>query len=40
MAARCDPKNYGETVVYRFPQDSLPLGPAQVAAGIRLVLGI
>lgn len=35
MAARCDPKNYGETVVYRFPQDSLPLGPAQVAAGIR-----
>ena len=29
MAARCDPDQYGELIVYRFPKDSLVYGPYQ-----------
>jgi len=32
MAARCDPKHYGELVVYRFPKQELIFGPSQIDA--------
>jgi len=32
MAGRCDPKNYGELLVYQFPKQKLIYGPAQVEA--------
>lgn len=34
LAARNDGDNYGEVIVYRFPKDSLTLGPAQIDATI------
>ncbi|MFQ3549835.1 MAG: UPF0182 family protein, partial [Armatimonadota bacterium] len=34
MCARCDGDNYGEIVLYRFPQDKNVLGPDQVIARI------
>jgi uncharacterized membrane protein (UPF0182 family) len=34
MAARCDQRAYGQMVTYRFPIDSLPLGPNQMDASI------
>jgi uncharacterized protein len=34
MAARCDGKNRGELIVYRFPKDSLIYGPMQIEARI------
>jgi len=34
MAARNDPPNYGDLVVYRFPKDRLAFGPMQVEARI------
>jgi hypothetical protein len=34
MAARCDPRDYGRMVVYRFPIDNLPYGPSQIDASI------
>jgi len=32
MAGRCDPKNYGELLVYKFPKQKLIYGPVQVEA--------
>lgn len=32
MAAKCDPDEYGELVVYDFPKGELVYGPAQIAA--------
>jgi len=32
MAARCDPKNYGELIVYQFPKQELIFGPQQIEA--------
>lgn len=32
MAGRCDPKNYGELLVYQFPKQKLVYGPAQIEA--------
>ncbi|MBP8632532.1 MAG: UPF0182 family protein, partial [Synergistaceae bacterium] len=32
MAGRCDPDNYGELLVYRFPKQKLIYGPAQIEA--------
>ena len=32
MAGRCDPKNYGELLVYSFPKQKLIYGPGQVEA--------
>ncbi len=32
MAGRCDPGNYGELLVYKFPKQKLIYGPAQVEA--------
>ena len=34
MAARCDPANYGEVVVYVFPKQKLVYGPRQIEARI------
>lgn len=34
LAARNDGEHYGEVLVYRFPKDSLTLGPAQIDATI------
>lgn len=34
LAARNDADNYGQVLVYRFPKDSLTLGPAQIDATI------
>lgn len=34
LAARNDGENYGQVLVYRFPKDSLTLGPAQIDATI------
>ena len=34
LAARNDGQHYGEVLVYRFPKDSLTLGPAQIDATI------
>jgi len=34
MAARCDPPNYGEVVVYVFPKQKLVYGPRQIEARI------
>jgi hypothetical protein len=34
MAARCDPKGYGERIVFTFPKQKLVLGPEQVSARI------
>jgi uncharacterized membrane protein (UPF0182 family) len=34
MAARSDPDNYGQRLVYQFPKDKLTLGPEQVRARI------
>jgi uncharacterized membrane protein (UPF0182 family) len=32
MAGRCDPGNYGELLVYKFPKQKLVYGPAQIEA--------
>ncbi len=32
MAGRCDPENYGELLVYKFPKQKLIYGPAQIEA--------
>ncbi len=32
MAARCDPRHYGELIVYQFPKQELVFGPSQVDA--------
>ena len=32
MAGRCDPANYGDLLVYRFPKQKLIYGPAQIEA--------
>ncbi|MEA4873713.1 MAG: UPF0182 family protein [Synergistaceae bacterium] len=32
MAGRCDPANYGELLVYKFPKQKLIYGPAQIEA--------
>lgn len=32
LAAKCDPDNYGDLVVYDFPKGELVFGPAQIAA--------
>jgi hypothetical protein len=34
MAAKCDPAEYGQRVVYQFPKQSLTLGPDQVSARV------
>lgn len=34
MAARCDPENYGELIVYRFPKKKLVYGPMQFEAKV------
>ena len=34
MAAKCGPKDYGDTILYEFPKDKLIYGPAQIEARI------
>ncbi|MFP3869081.1 MAG: UPF0182 family protein [Desulfobacteraceae bacterium] len=34
LAARCDPPNYGEMLIYKFPKDRLIYGPMQIEARI------
>ncbi len=34
LAARCDPPNYGELIVYEFPKEKLVYGPFQIEARI------
>lgn len=34
MAAKCDPANYGEVVLYQFPKKELIFGPAQIESRI------
>src|ERR1700730_18204248 len=34
LAARCDPPNYGNLIVYEFPKDKLVYGPVQIEARI------
>jgi hypothetical protein len=34
LAARCDPPNYGQLIVYEFPKDKLVYGPFQIEARI------
>jgi len=34
MAGRCDGKNYGKLLVYKFPKERLVLGPQQIEANI------
>jgi uncharacterized membrane protein (UPF0182 family) len=34
LAARCDPRHYGELIVYEFPKDKLIYGPFQIEARI------
>jgi len=34
LGARNDGENYGNVVVFKFPKDTLTLGPAQVEARI------
>ncbi len=35
MAVRCDPENYGKTVIYEFPKSSLTEGPEQIEVRIQ-----
>jgi uncharacterized membrane protein (UPF0182 family) len=34
LAARCDVKNYGQLILYKFPKDRLIYGPLQITARI------